>query len=139
MKKKVTIGFALLTMLLCAAGATNDVDAINQVMDNEDVEISSITQRDDIVSYSESEIEARGIYKYRVIGNGVRVRAAAGLSGTPIGQMNWGDVCYSAKPDDGGSDRRYVDGMYWQYVVCGAPLTGQEGWIAEQYLREERD
>ncbi len=76
-------------------------------------------------------LEERGVYKYQINANNVNVRSGAGTSYSSLGQMNWGDVCYS-----GGKNDVVANGYTWKYVLCGSPLSGTYGWIATTYLIE---
>ncbi len=83
-------------------------------------------------------LNERGIYKYMVTANNVNVRSGPGVSYSSYGQMNWGSVCYTAYNSSGQSEAN-ADGYYWRYVLCGSPLTGTYGWIADTYLTEVAD
>ena len=134
--KKTRIIVSLLFTFLCLnsfALAANELPNNDSMDTQESLSYEAGDVANNEISEVETAISTRAIDKYRVTGNGVRVRAEAGLNGTPIGQMNWGDVCYTAYPDSG-PNYKYADGFYWQYVLCGAPLTGQKGWIATLYL-----
>lgn len=78
----------------------------------------------------------RSPYKYRVTGNNVRVRKQPSTTSTILGYMNWGDVVYTRENvygDMAGTSTKFLD------VLCGAPLTGVNGYMSKEYLAQDPD
>lgn len=76
----------------------------------------------------------RGIYKYRVTGNNVRVRRQPSTTSTVLGHMNWGDVIYTRENtyrDTAGTSTVFID------ALCGSPLTGVNGYISRDYVAQD--
>lgn len=137
-KKLLTIISTMLIINVFGANAimaqnTDINDTGTEITDTAD-ELSNIALVDSInIEQAEQGILPKAIYKYKVIANNVNVRKSPSTSASTLGQMNWGDVCYSSAVPVSG------DGLSWLYVTCGSPLTGVKGYIATKYLQEVAD
>lgn len=127
----------LICALSCIAVITGTIcTSVNVFAASEDYKNDSTIEAVENSNDNSGKIQidsTKSTYKYKVIANNVNVRTSPSTSASIIGQMNWGDVCYSS----GGP---FVSGgITWLYVTCGYPLTGQHGYIAYQYLQEVPD
>lgn len=77
------------------------------------------------VNLSNEGSTARQQYGY-ITANNVNFRRSAGLSGTIICQLNYGDEVGLT------STTTVKDGMTWRYVQ----YNGIGGWVADQYVQE---
>lgn len=90
--------------------------------------------KDDVINtYSTENSDKSSIRTttYEVIGNNVRFRETASLSGNVIGYLNKGDLVNAGYYEGWKVE---ADGYTW--IHCYSYKYGLNGWVVEDYLRE---